>query len=69
MKSEPHYSQLDYKDRETIAISLQQGLSMRAIASADAYWSRSPSKRSTLVQFAMRVVIAASAMAEPLSHL
>lgn len=31
MKSEPHYSQLDYQDRQTIAISLEQGLSMRAI--------------------------------------
>ena len=31
MKSEPHYNQLDYQDRQTIAISLEQGLSMRAI--------------------------------------
>jgi len=31
MKSEPHYIQLDYLDRQTIAISLEQGLSMRAI--------------------------------------
>jgi IS30 family transposase len=31
MKSEPHYSQLDYQDRQTIAISLEQGLSIRAI--------------------------------------
>lgn len=31
MKSEPHYIQLDYQDRQTIAISLEQGLSMRAI--------------------------------------
>jgi transposase, IS30 family len=31
MKSEPRYSQLDYQDRQTIAISLEQGLSMRAI--------------------------------------
>jgi len=31
MKSEPHYSQLDYQDRQTIAISLEQGLSLRAI--------------------------------------
>ena len=31
MKSEPHYHQLDYQDRQTIAISLEQGLSMRAI--------------------------------------
>ena len=30
MKSEPHYSQLDYQDRQTIAISLKQGLSLRA---------------------------------------
>ena len=32
MKSEPHYSQLDYQDRQTIAIGRQQGLSIRAIA-------------------------------------
>lgn len=31
MKSESHYNQLDYQDRQTIAISLEQGLSMRAI--------------------------------------
>jgi transposase, IS30 family len=31
MKSKPQYSQLDYQDRQTIAISLEQGLSMRAI--------------------------------------
>jgi len=31
MKSEPRYSQLDYQDRQTIAIGLEQGLSMRAI--------------------------------------
>ena len=31
MKSEPHYSQLDYQDRQTIAISLEQGLGIRAI--------------------------------------
>jgi IS30 family transposase len=31
MKLEPHYNQLDYQDRQTIAISLEQGLSMRAI--------------------------------------
>jgi IS30 family transposase len=31
MKSESHYNQLDYEDRQTIAISLEQGLSMRAI--------------------------------------
>lgn len=31
MKSESHYSQLDYQDRQTIAISLEQGLSIRAI--------------------------------------
>lgn len=31
MKSEPRYSQLDYQERQTIAISLEQGLSMRAI--------------------------------------
>ena len=32
MKSEPRYKQLDYQDRQTIAISLQSGLSIRAIA-------------------------------------
>lgn len=32
MKSESHYSQLDYQDRQTIAIGLEHGLSMRAIA-------------------------------------
>lgn len=32
MKSEPKYKQLDYQDRQTIAISLEQGLSIRAIA-------------------------------------
>lgn len=31
MKSESHYSQLAYQDRQTIAISLEQGLSIRAI--------------------------------------
>ena len=31
MKSQTHYSQLDYQERQTIAISLEQGLSMRAI--------------------------------------
>lgn len=31
MKTEPSYSQLDYQERQTIAISLEQGLSMRAI--------------------------------------
>ena len=31
MKSEPHYSQLDYQDLQTIAISLERGLSLRAI--------------------------------------
>ncbi len=31
MKSESHYNQLDYQDRQTIAISLEQGLSIRAI--------------------------------------
>ncbi len=31
MKSEPRYSQLDYQERQTIAISLEQGLSLRAI--------------------------------------
>jgi IS30 family transposase len=31
MKLEPHYNQLDYQDRQTIAISLEQGLSIRAI--------------------------------------
>ena len=31
MKSKPHYSQLDYQDRQTIAISLEQGLGIRAI--------------------------------------
>lgn len=31
MKSEPRYSQLDYQERQTIAISLELGLSMRAI--------------------------------------
>jgi IS30 family transposase len=31
MKSEPRYNQLDYQERQTIAISLEQGLSMRAI--------------------------------------
>ncbi len=31
MKSETRYSQLDYEDRQTIAISLEQGLSLRAI--------------------------------------
>ena len=32
MKPTPHYQQLDYNDRITIAIGLEQGLSMRAIA-------------------------------------
>ena len=31
MKSEPYYNQRDYQDRQTIALSLEQGLSMRAI--------------------------------------
>ena len=31
MQSEPRYSQLDYQERQTIAISLEQVLSMRAI--------------------------------------
>jgi len=31
MKSEPQYKQLDYQDRQTIAISLEQGLSIRGI--------------------------------------
>ena len=31
MQSEPRYSQLDYRERQTIAISLKQVLSMRAI--------------------------------------
>ena len=32
MKPEPHYNQLDYQDRQSIAIGLEQGLSIRAIA-------------------------------------
>ena len=32
MKSQQHYSQLDYRQRETIALGRQQGLSIRAIA-------------------------------------
>jgi transposase, IS30 family len=32
MNKEPHYKQLDYRQRETIAIGRQQGLSIRAIA-------------------------------------
>ena len=32
MKQEPHYQQLSYPERITIAIGLEQGLSMRAIA-------------------------------------
>ena len=32
MKTQPHYTQIDYRKRETIAIGLQQGLSIRAIA-------------------------------------
>jgi len=32
MQTQPHYKQLDYRQRETIAIGLQQGLSIRAIA-------------------------------------
>jgi transposase, IS30 family len=32
MKPEPHYEQLDYQERQTIAIALEQGLSIRAIA-------------------------------------
>lgn len=31
MKSEPRYSHLDYQDRQAIAISLEQGLGIRAI--------------------------------------
>ena len=31
MKSESRYSQLNYQDRQAIAISLEQGLSIRAI--------------------------------------
>ena len=31
MKSEPQYKQLDYQDRQTIAICLEQGLSIRGI--------------------------------------
>lgn len=31
MKQEPHYSQLDYQDRQTIAIGLENKLSLRAI--------------------------------------
>jgi IS30 family transposase len=31
MKSDSRYNQLDYQDRQTIAISLEQGLSLRAI--------------------------------------
>lgn len=31
MKSEPQYKQLDYEERQTIAIGREQGLSMRAI--------------------------------------
>ena len=31
MKSEPQYKQLDYQDRQTIAICLEQGISMRGI--------------------------------------
>ena len=31
MKSDPQYNQLDYQERQTIAIGLEQGLSMRAI--------------------------------------
>ena len=32
MKSQQHYKQLDYRQRETIAIGREQGLSIRAIA-------------------------------------
>ena len=32
MNKEPHYTQLVYQDRQTIAVGRQQGLSMRAIA-------------------------------------
>jgi len=32
MKTQPHYKQIDYRQRETIAIGVQQGLSIRAIA-------------------------------------
>ena len=32
MKPETCYRQLNYRDRQTIAISLEQGLSMRATA-------------------------------------
>ncbi len=32
MKTEPTYTQLDYRRRETIALGLQQGMSIRAIA-------------------------------------
>ena len=32
MKSQQHYSQVDYRQRETIALGRQQGLSIRAIA-------------------------------------
>jgi IS30 family transposase len=32
MKSETSYRQLDYQDRQTLAISLEQGLSMRVFA-------------------------------------
>jgi transposase, IS30 family len=32
MKQEQHYRQLDYQDRITISVGLEQGLSMRAIA-------------------------------------
>ena len=40
MKTEPSYTQLDYQERQTITISRQQGLSIRAIASVR---DRSPS--------------------------
>lgn len=32
MKTQPHYKQLDCQERETIALGVETGLSMRAIA-------------------------------------
>ena len=64
MEQKHHYSQLDYQDRETIAISLENGLSLRAIGrvlnrsastiSPPAHASRPASRRHLTLTSRMR---------------